>query len=370
MQTLDGAATWSLSDGELREAVAGLFARLQGVEAGWLGLVRDLDTRPDAVPGARAGEVAKTFLVHRLRRTPAQAGRDVRVAHAIDPAGEVLPTLGAAFTAGQVSREHVDVAVAARRDIPKTDARPRRRDHRQVRRRGSMRNSPPTPAPTTPRSAQALAGHLLAVLDPDRQDRFDPDAYQRRRLTSVRDSTGMLVGRFQLEPAGAAIFTAAIDRFAAPTPATTTTTEDGQQVLLGDERTGEQRRADALVTLSRIALTPTPPAPPPAPPPTSASSPPPNTSPPPTSRSCPTRTGHPDQPRRGDVSTRTRALSPWRRALSPSRCLGRVVAWRSGRPRSGRPSACRPVRSAPGPWPGWPATRSCKPSSPPPPAPC
>ena len=84
-QALDGVATWSLSDGELRDAVADLFQRLQGVEAGWLGLVRDLDARPDAVTGARPGEVAKTFLIHRLRQTPAQAGRDVRVAHALDP---------------------------------------------------------------------------------------------------------------------------------------------------------------------------------------------------------------------------------------------------------------------------------------------
>ena len=105
-----------------------------------------------------------------------------------------------------------------------------------------------------PKSAQLLTSHLLSVLDPTRHDRFDPDAFQRRRLSSSRDSTGMLVGRFQLDPAGAAVFTAAIDRFSAPAAATTTETEHGQQVLLGDERTGEQRRADALVTISRIAL--------------------------------------------------------------------------------------------------------------------
>jgi hypothetical protein len=46
VQALDGAAAWSLSDGECRDAVARLFGLLQGVEAGWLGLVRDLDTRP------------------------------------------------------------------------------------------------------------------------------------------------------------------------------------------------------------------------------------------------------------------------------------------------------------------------------------
>jgi hypothetical protein len=59
------------------------------VDAAWLGLVRDLDARPEAVAGAQAGRVAATFLTHRLH-----------------------------VASGQVSRAHLDVAVRAVRRIP------------------------------------------------------------------------------------------------------------------------------------------------------------------------------------------------------------------------------------------------------------
>jgi hypothetical protein len=57
-----------------------------------------------------------------LLRTPGQAAADVRAAHALaddaDPTRGGLPLMGAAFTAGRVSREHVDVAVKAVRKLP------------------------------------------------------------------------------------------------------------------------------------------------------------------------------------------------------------------------------------------------------------
>jgi hypothetical protein len=54
-------------------------------EATRLDLIRDLDHRPEAVPGARVGTTAATFLVHGCRVSPGQAHRDVAAAHALDP---------------------------------------------------------------------------------------------------------------------------------------------------------------------------------------------------------------------------------------------------------------------------------------------
>src|SRR5215470_12592118 len=102
-----GAGLWSLSDADLREAVREGHAAMGAVESAWLGLVAGLDTRPDAVPGARPGRVAATFLVHGLRVAAGKAAADVAAAHAVDQEGGVLPGLAAAFAAGEVSRAHV-----------------------------------------------------------------------------------------------------------------------------------------------------------------------------------------------------------------------------------------------------------------------
>jgi hypothetical protein len=65
----------------------------------------------------------------------------------------------------------------------------------------------------------------------------------------------MLVGTFQLDPAAATIVTTALDVYSKPDPARTGVTPDGQQALIGDDRTPAQRRADALATIARLALT-------------------------------------------------------------------------------------------------------------------
>jgi hypothetical protein len=64
----------------------------------------------------------------------------------------------------------------------------------------------------------------------------------------------MTIGQYQLPPGGGAVFKAAQDHYSRPAPGTTATAPDGQELLLADERTLDQRRADALVTIARIAL--------------------------------------------------------------------------------------------------------------------
>ncbi len=118
VETALAAPTWSLSDAEARQTVADAYAVVAAADALLLKVVRDLDGRPEAVPGARPGTTAATFLVHACRVSPGQAHRDVAAAHALDPDGGELRQLGAALAAGEVSRAHVDVAVRAMNRIP------------------------------------------------------------------------------------------------------------------------------------------------------------------------------------------------------------------------------------------------------------
>src|SRR5690242_20552406 len=55
------AVLWSRSDADARDGVREGFEALQSLESSWLTLVADLDSRPHAVSGARAGCVGATF---------------------------------------------------------------------------------------------------------------------------------------------------------------------------------------------------------------------------------------------------------------------------------------------------------------------
>ena len=254
---LAAARLWARGDGQCRELVADLAGLRAVTESVYLSAVRELDSRPDAVAGAVAGKGAATFLIHRCRVGAGQAGLDVAAARALNPDGGVFPQLGAALAAGAVHRAHVDVAVRALAKIPS---------------RLLKRTDPDDPdgqtgagkvdalisehARTLPADrVQRLAARILDHLAPDRGDRFDPDAFTRRELHTAIDSTGMLVGTFQLDPAAATIVTTALDVYSKPDPARTGVTPDGQQALIGDDRTPAQRRADAFTTIARLALT-------------------------------------------------------------------------------------------------------------------
>ena len=77
------APLWRLPDARVREATGEVFAVLQAAHAAYLRLVGELDTRPGAVPGARSGQTARSFLVGRLHRSAGQAWADVRAASAV-----------------------------------------------------------------------------------------------------------------------------------------------------------------------------------------------------------------------------------------------------------------------------------------------
>ena len=84
----------------------------------YLRLLADLQSRPEAVPGAAAGKVAETFLTEGLRVSRTRAVRDVRAAVAVAAGSGTMPILAAAYAAGEITREHVGVAVAAVGKLP------------------------------------------------------------------------------------------------------------------------------------------------------------------------------------------------------------------------------------------------------------
>jgi len=257
-----------LHDEELRTAVSDVLRVMSSLEAVWLGMVRSLDGRPGAVAGARDGRIATTFLMERCRRSPSRACADVRAAHAIDPGDGELPVLGRAFSAGETSREHLDVAVRALHRLPKhlRKGADGSGEHKLEILDEFLTEKSLSRSPTT---TDRLMCQTLAVIDPSGQERRDNQARERRELTTALDSTGMLQLRGQLDPVGGAVVRTAIEHFSrTPVPegdngdgGTDPQAEAGRDrdrlegVVVRDCRTTVQRNADALVMIARIAMT-------------------------------------------------------------------------------------------------------------------
>jgi len=243
---------WSASDEQVLANVRLGHQAVAVVEGLRLGLVRQLQSRPEAVPGASGGKAAATFLVQALRVSPVQAGRDVATAVAIDPQVGELPLLGAALAAGEISREHADVAVAA---VAKLPASAKRQVDDQGR-SGLQRLDVfllrycRTHAPAT---IGLLGRELLQLVDPDRATRLDGDSYARRGLSYSVDAFGMTQGRFTLDPVAGAQVISALQAHAVPRPAGTAVDQDGQPVEVPDQRTRRQRLADGLLEIAEKA---------------------------------------------------------------------------------------------------------------------
>jgi hypothetical protein len=307
-----GAAgrSWSLSDAQVRDAVEDLTRLGSRVEAARLAAIRALDARPGAVAGASVGRVAATFLVGRLHVDPGRAAADVAAAHAFDPESGSLPAVGAALAEGLITKEHAVVCVKAASRLPKRlqnvqiptdpddedpagaglaadsetasdggacdDAEPRVLSGAQVADRWLARQA----CRFGVREVGRLGDQLLALLAPERTDRFDRDAHLRRGVSFYRDSTGMGVLRAQLTPADAVLMDALLAAVSAPTPARACLTRadndrDGQAdrdgdadrdgkhlAMIRDDRTRSMRQYDGLMAvlhagIARTGTTPT-----------------------------------------------------------------------------------------------------------------
>jgi hypothetical protein len=244
---------FAFSDREVREnlrTLCGLAAAV--LDAVKLGFVAELDSRPGAVPGARAGGGALRFLTEGLRQSRGSAMRDVRAAAAVSSADPDLPAMGAALAAGEVSREHLDVAVATLRRVPSPLRRKLVPDDEDGYRTGAQAIDvllTDQARTDDPGEVEKLGRKIVHHLDPDRADRFDPRAFERRDCTISTDFAGMGLLRLALDPVTTVQVKGVISRFSAPRPAGTATTDDGVTVEVRDERTLGQRQADAVVDL-------------------------------------------------------------------------------------------------------------------------
>ena len=232
--------SWQRSDTEVLHGVRQVHVLRSTVEALHLDLVRALDGRSLATASPVAtspeGFLRATCLVG-----AGQARRDVAAARATAP-GQPLAPLALELAAGRQTRAHVDVAVRVLDRIPAgTLARPgaaaRVVDYLRL-----------AAADATPLDMDRAARQLLertGWVEVGAAVRFDPDGHTRRFLDVHTDSTGMVVGSFQLDAVSGATVRSALDAASAPEPGA-----DGSP----DRRQARQRRADALVRVAEAAL--------------------------------------------------------------------------------------------------------------------
>ncbi len=249
---------WRVGEVDLLQVTGGLVRLRSGVDAAYLRAVAEVDRRRagasvadggaagggvagggvagggvagggDGLRGARSGIGSSTesFLRTSAPLTPGQAREDVAAARALGPGGS-LREMEPQLAAGDITRAHVGVAVSCLDRIPvhlRTEAGDR----------ATIAAYFATLAPT--RHALELkqnAAVLLARLAPEVVQRFDPRSHERRFLDWTTDATGMLLGRFALDPTAGATLRAAVDALSGPRPTT-----DGVR----DDRQARERRA-------------------------------------------------------------------------------------------------------------------------------
>nr|WP_255479317.1 HNH endonuclease signature motif containing protein [Quadrisphaera sp. RL12-1S] len=201
------------------------------------------------------GTQTKGWLERAARLGRGAASTEVAAARATDPACGALRGLGAALAAGEVSRQHVEVATRLLPRLPQRVLDERREevdDHLTDQARDF-----------SPSDTDTLTKHLRrAVCSDDPADQWpEPPAasYERRQGSWYTDWTGMVQFRFSVPEADALPLTAALSGLAAPTRCASPDSGDqddddgdpGGAEAPVDVRTTTQRNADAFAELVR-----------------------------------------------------------------------------------------------------------------------
>jgi hypothetical protein len=217
-----------LPDGEAAARVLVLRGLVDRLEGQWLRDLAGVDGRGAA--GAEAGVVADStagWLRGRLRAGRSQASGWVQTARALyrGPLGGTARALAA----GALSPRHAAVLAQSTADLPTATAA----QAEPVLLEAAGRLDPPT--------LRKVVHHLVEVADPDRAQARVERQYARRGLWASPTLEGMVAidGLLDLE-AGETLLTA-LEPLARPASAE-------------DDRSGSQRRADALTELARRAL--------------------------------------------------------------------------------------------------------------------
>jgi Domain of unknown function (DUF222) len=215
-----------LPDAALAEQTLGLRRLVDRLEGQWLQRLAAVDSRgaAGAEEGVQAASTA-SWLRNRLRLGASAATSAVRTARALFR-GPLTQT-AQALCAGELSPAHASALAHGTLDLPPTaKAEP-------TLLAAARRLDPP-------RLRQAVA-HLRQVTDPEAADRQAERRHGRRGLWVTPTLDGMVALQGLLDPEAGQLVLAALEPLARPHSA-------------DDERSGDQRRADALVELARRAL--------------------------------------------------------------------------------------------------------------------
>jgi hypothetical protein len=167
----------------------------------------------------------QAWVSHVLRVDPRRAHRDVCLARDL---ADGLPLVLAALCDGSISLAHAQVIAGVRGRVPDAAllaAEPHLVDAATWK---------------TPRALRRVCAHLVHSCSPDRAAREDKDDFQARSLHASVTIGRMGVGNFTLHPAGMELFVSALQACST--------------FERGDQRSAEQRRADALLTMAELAL--------------------------------------------------------------------------------------------------------------------
>jgi hypothetical protein len=231
---LAGCRPWAMSAEELVAALDLVHAVRVEAEALTLRLLRQLDLRKAA--SAVSASSAAVWYRNRHRVAIRSTHRWVRVAKRIDAAPEVV---GAGVESGAVNLDQADVVTRALARIPREVGV----DIREL----TASKLVELCAELDPEQLKHVGDRILSLVAPEVADELDRKALEHaealarreRYFTMTPDGVGVrLSGRLTAD--GAAAVRAAIDPLCAPTP--------------HDQRSPEQRRADALVDVCRLAL--------------------------------------------------------------------------------------------------------------------
>jgi Domain of unknown function (DUF222)/HNH endonuclease len=229
IQDLAAQAVDSLPDGVAATRVLALRRLVDRLEGHWLHELAAVDGRgaAGAEDDTQPAPTTARWLRARLRLGKGAARQAVQTARALFR-GPLAGT-AQALAAGELSAAHAAVLAAGTSDLPAhttMQAEPVLLD-------AARRLDPP-------RLRRVLA-HLRAVADPDAADTEAQRRYDRRGLWLAPTWEGMLAIQGLLDPEAGQSLLAALEPLARPTGA-------------ADDRSGDQRNADALAELARRSL--------------------------------------------------------------------------------------------------------------------
>jgi Domain of unknown function (DUF222)/HNH endonuclease len=218
----------ALPAAEAAQRVLVLRGLLERLEGQWLRELASVDGRGAA--GAEDGTQADStagWLRRRLRVGATRASGWVQLARALFRGP--LPGTGRALAAGEITSSHADVLAHGTQVL----AGPTVVEAEPVLLAAARRLDPPR--------LRRVVAHLSQVADPDDADERAHRRHQRRGVWVSPTFQGMVAIDGLLEPEAGETLLAALEPLARPTTA-------------DDERSGPQRRADALAELARRSL--------------------------------------------------------------------------------------------------------------------